>query len=788
MWKVATAGDGRQYYYHEVTKQTSWEKPADYDEQAASDALKASAEAASQGIWREAKRPADGRTYYYNTATNATTWEKPASFEPMQILTAAPPNVNDSDRRIERRDNFRDTAPIQRGGGNNPWDRNENIAPAQRGGFDRTANNPWDRSDGLGFRGALPTKTDEPQYSTPAEAEAAFFKFLRSNNIKYDSDWRDVIRALGREKGYRAFKDPRDRKRAFDKYCAEEKVAEKSRERERKLKQRQQFKDMLKLHDEITYYTRWKTAVPLIDRELVFKNVQDDGERKQMFREHIAELQKRHAQEEAGIRERALHELSSLLRTLVASSQTKWEDALRTIESNKRFANSPIFRAISKTDIIKSFETHVKDLDAERTNSKQRSKQNHFRVQRAARDGFKELLYEQFRAGHIRASTKWKDFYPHIKEEKRYKTLLGMPGSSPIELFWDLVEDEDRRLRPQRMDVYSVLEDRKFELCLDTEYAEFKALMRSDPRTHGISAKDLLPIYEKLIEKVQRREEEERKLAEKELQDALDALRSAIKHIRPAIAIDEVFEAVADKIKSLPEARGLDEDAHRMAFDKYIKRAQEKAAEREKDRARRDRDRDQRTGSRRSYDDDERDRRRRRLTNSPEINAYEEDRVQASAARMRQHRNTTFGLTPPPRDRRDDRDRRDLYASSYDRERKERELERQRSYISRADPRDRGKVNTLDYGDEDVGVSSVKKRRESDNSAASKRDPKVCPIATPYFTKVVLTELSDSDAIMMSLLSSYQARSRRTLLCRVAAKRVRSKRSKIGHWKRCRLC
>jgi pre-mRNA-processing factor 40 len=64
----------------------------------------------------------------------------------------------------------------------------------------------------------------------------------------------------------------------------------------------------------------------------------------------------------------------------------------------------------------------------------------------------------------------------------------------------------------------------------------------------------------------------------------------------------------------------------------------------------------------------------------------------------------------------------------YERERREREMERERNYASRADPRDRGKNAMLDYGDEDAVGSrpgSVRKRRESDASMSSRRDNKV---------------------------------------------------------------
>ena len=64
--------------------------------------------------------------------------------------------------------------------------------------------------------------------------------------------------------------------------------------------------------------------------------------------------------------------------------------------------------------------------------------------------------------------------------------------------------------------------------------------------------------------------------------------------------------------------------------------------------------------------------------------------------------------------------------SVYDRERREREMERERSYVSRADPREKGRA--LDYGDEDAVGSrpgSVRKRRDSDVSNSSRRSTKV---------------------------------------------------------------
>lgn len=49
-------------------------------------------------------------------------------------------------------------------------------------------------------------------------------------------------------------------------------------------------------------------------------------------------------------------------------------------------------------------------------------------------------------AGKVKARSKWKEVYPSFADDKRYLDMLGNPGSNPLELFWDLVDDLDQKL------------------------------------------------------------------------------------------------------------------------------------------------------------------------------------------------------------------------------------------------------------------------------------------------------------------------------------------------------
>lgn len=42
--------------------------------------------------------------------------------------------------------------------------------------------------------------------------------------------------------------------------------------------------------------------------------------------------------------------------------------------------------------------------------------------------------------GLIHPLTKWKDVYPYISKSPVYLNMLGQPGSTPLEMFFDTIE------------------------------------------------------------------------------------------------------------------------------------------------------------------------------------------------------------------------------------------------------------------------------------------------------------------------------------------------------------
>lgn len=239
------------------------------------------------------------------------------------------------------------------------------------------------------------------------------------------------MRATIKDPQYRALKDPKDRKAAFEKYAVEVRMQEKDRAKERLAKLRADFGTMLRSHPEIKHYTRWKTARPIIEGETIFRSTNDDTERRQLFEEYIIELKKASIEREAITRKSAMDELVGLLKALNLEPYTRWSEAQEVIESNETFQADDKFKTLSKSDILTAFENHIKALERTFNDERQREKNSKQRRERQNRDRYQALLQELKADGKIKAGTKWMEVLPQVHEDARYVAMLGQPGSTP---------------------------------------------------------------------------------------------------------------------------------------------------------------------------------------------------------------------------------------------------------------------------------------------------------------------------------------------------------------------
>ncbi|KAI9728650.1 MAG: hypothetical protein M1828_002756 [Chrysothrix sp. TS-e1954] len=710
LWRETRTGEGKVYYWNTQTQETRWDKPEGV--QIAPHEAPAGGQTSSAAqLWKETTAP-DGRKYYYNTQTKETTWSMPDALKSTQQNNAQ----------------FRSNDPGFVAGGGNSFQRNHQPRESEERSMisSRPPERPPSFSHSEAPRQSFVTtaSANEPDFATFAEAEAAFMKLLKRNGVQLDWTWEQTIKAVIRDPQYRSLKDPKERRTAFEKFQVEARAHDKEREKERVEKLREDFGKMLRSHPEIKHYTRWKTARPIIEGETIFRSTSDEAERRQLFEEHIVSIKKAFIESEALKRKLALEEMTSVLQNLDLSPDTRWPEAKAGIESNAQFKEDDKFRSLTNSDILTAYEKHIRSIEQTMNDSKQIDKLQKASHERRKRDAYVQLLKETQEQGKIRAGEKWMDFRPLIEDDPRYTAMLGQPGSTPIDLFWDIVEEEERALRSKQVEVLDAVDDKRFEITTETALEEFLSVVRTDRRTSSMSDYELTLIFQRLHERLVRQDEKERLKEERHQRHAIDALRSCIRHLHPAVESTHTWEEVRPRIEDFEEFQILkSDDLRRTAFDKVIRRLKEKEADIEhSERARRDRDRER---------ENRRSGRHGRRSRSPEPDAYEADRRKAQADRERQYRKSA--LTPPVESRRRDRDHRyDNHASGrlngHDHDRRERGLDRERSYMSRADPRD-SSARELDYGESGRAGSSIsggtgRKRHGSEDDDGSRRGSK----------------------------------------------------------------
>lgn len=309
-----------------------------------------------------------------------------------------------------------------------------------------------------GVRSSAMTSQTDHEYSSVEEAEAVFHKLLKRTGVQPDWTWDEAMRATVRDAQYRALKDPKDRRTAFEKYVAEVRAQEKDREKDRQTKLHADYYQMLKSHPEIKHYTRWKTARNILEGETIFRAARSEEEAHAIFNDYRVELLKAYNEDESKRRKSALDKLVQLLQSLDLGPYTRWTEAQKALRQDERFQGDETFKSLSKIDLLKAFENHIKALERTFNDTRQKQKSLKARQERQHRDQYNDLLKDLRSAGKIKAGTKWSDVHDLIEDDPRYVAMLGQSGSTPLDLFWDMVEEEDRSLRNNRNDVLDVLE------------------------------------------------------------------------------------------------------------------------------------------------------------------------------------------------------------------------------------------------------------------------------------------------------------------------------------------
>ncbi|KAI0065611.1 hypothetical protein BV25DRAFT_1913625 [Artomyces pyxidatus] len=601
VWTEHTNQDGRTYWYNPSTKESVWEKP---------DELKTPFERAlNQTTWKEYF--SGGRKYYYNTTTKESKWDMPDELllvlekvEKENKAAPTPTAVPGAPQMITPAFIPGANALVSLGGPD-PSSSTEQVNGQPANAL------PLNASSVLPARPNLPDEPTIPHngFATVEEGEKAFMYLLRKAGVDANWTWDQTMRAIITDPLYKALNTLGEKKTAWQKYTENLKAKEHEEREARLAKIRPAIRNLLKGNPNVFHFTTFRTADKIFAQHPIWQQAKVEAERKLVFEEYVAELKQREVQEGRAARSRAITKLVALFKQLDVDVLTRWRTAHSMVLDSEEWAYDEELRQLPHLDILLAFEDYSRVREREFDEQMRRTQAEKTRKERKAREAFKGLLNELVTSGKIAARSKWKHVYPSFSTDPRYLDLLGKPGSNPIELFWDVVDDLDQKLDAKisvaeaairrhnakleaehgkaaqlpdgdtKMDVDDSF--KPFAVQPETTEDEFMKIVNdnADNAMSDLSQSDLKLIFDTLHDQAVKYQADERRRAERKQRHLQDDLRYAMKKLPEPLDVNLAYEEIVPVIENLPEYKALDDEGRRTAFSKFVKRQKERMRE-----------------------------------------------------------------------------------------------------------------------------------------------------------------------------------------------------------------
>ncbi|EFA05623.1 pre-mRNA-processing factor 40 homolog A [Tribolium castaneum] len=581
-WTEHKAPDGRTYYYNSITKQSSWQKP---------DQLKTPAELMlSQCPWKEYVAD-NGKVYYHNVNTKESRWVMPPELEEIKkkiateegkgvSATATPTDVS-SPAQLP-------VAPIA-SNSNSP-----SIASSPGG---KSALESSMAATLAAISLPNPTKTEEdaapaipseapkePPKPAPEpvkvfkdkkEAMEAFKELLKSKNVPSNATWEQCVKIISNDPRYETFKKLNEKKQVFNAYKTQKQKDEKEESRLKAKKSKEQLEEFLLNCDKITSATKYYKCDELFAHLEVWTSV-SDSDRRDIYEDVVFALAKREKEEGKVLKKRNMKKLAEVLDSMTKINyDTTWSEAQVLLLANNAFKNDVNLLAMDKEDALIVFEEHIRVLEKEYVEEKEREKKRQKRQCRKNRDQFLALLDHLHEEGKLTSMSLWVELYPIISADIRFSAMLGQHGSTPLDLFKFYVEDLKARFHDEKKIIKEILKEKNFEVRVDTSFDQFATVICEDKKSATLDAGNVKLTYNSLLEKAEAREKERLKEESKRLKKLEMGFKNLLREMN--IDFELSWDEVKPKIENEEEYLAFSCDSERIKIYKDFQHEMEES-------------------------------------------------------------------------------------------------------------------------------------------------------------------------------------------------------------------
>ncbi|XP_053374392.1 pre-mRNA-processing factor 40 homolog B-like isoform X4 [Mercenaria mercenaria] len=578
-WTEHKAPDGRTYYYNNVTKQSSWEKPKDL--QTETEMLLA------RCPWKEYKSDT-GKVYYHNSVTKESRWTKPKELEELEASIAKQREQERGGGDAPAGDTAASTEPAKPA---KPLSTIEQAMQATLASIELppppkavvqakpVEKEPSDSSSEESEE-EKPVQKKPPvnlKFRNKKEAMDAFKSLLKEKKVPSNATWENAMKLIVNDPRYGALKHLNERKQAFNEYKTQRVKEEKEEARLRAKQAKEDLEQFLLSHDKMTSSVKYWKADSLFSDYDEWQAV-NDRDRRELFDDVVHMLEKREKEDAKTLRKRNIKVFNEILDSMPSlTNSTTWSEAQQMLLDNPRFTEDPDLQNMDKEDALVCFEDHIRMLEQENDDEKERERRRIKRQQRKNREGFLVLLDELHEQGRLNSMSLWMDLFHIISSDIRFQHMLGQPGSTPLDLFKFYVEDLKARFHDEKKIVKEILRDRGFMIEVNTTFEEFSNMISDDKRANTLDTGNIKLTYNSLIEKAEAREKERLKEEARKLRKLETAFKNMLQEASPQIEQDNKWEDVRSRFENESAFEAITLESERIRLYKEFLVAVEEA-------------------------------------------------------------------------------------------------------------------------------------------------------------------------------------------------------------------
>jgi len=358
------------------------------------------------------------------------------------------------------------------------------------------------------LKGMTVQKDGRVVFKDKKEAMEAFKNLLRDRNVPSTANWEGAVKAISKDPRWEYLSKLNEKKQAFNAYKIQRQKEEKDEARLKAKKAKEDLEGFLLNNDRINSSFKFYRCDEQFSEMPVWNSVPEQ-DRRDIFLDAMVTLAKREKEQRKNLRKRNTKRLTDILDRMTGIKyNTTWEQAQQMLLDNPAFADDDELLAMDKEDALIVFEDHIRELEKEEEGERDKERKLVKRQQRKNRDAFVQILDELHEGGKLTSMSLWVELYPHISSDIRFSTMLGQPGSTPLDLFKFYVEDLKSRFHSEKKIIRDILKELKFEMGTKTTFDEFATVVCEDKRSSSLDAGNVKLAYNSLLEKAESREKE----------------------------------------------------------------------------------------------------------------------------------------------------------------------------------------------------------------------------------------------------------------------------------------